>query len=558
MKKSLKGQGISPVIMSGVIVVIIGGIIAFVATPKKSTSVATTSATATPTPTASPTATSTPVSSPVVDAGITWLATPQNLGDLKLFKALPGYELNEGYAEYYKAGSDATGDIIYAFVRPEGPGNTSQVAFHKVGSVYQVLPESSFVKIGTDTLPLADGITADSKIALKSILPPSTITVKGSTLNLVSTPGMPADADYYFLSAGKYGAVEEVASTSFGKVYLAKADNPENLTTLSFVLLKLADGGVAQYQLPIPFATDDNKPAITWKDGSKNVDVYRYDGNLRCGRATGVSVLKSNSLEGFAASGVAKGGVTIYEPTSADNALLKEQFGFIGGSYYDEKTQESVTIPSTAAWLKYHPVALYKDALGRVGVMTNSTYGQAAECGKPVVYLYPTHTQAVTVKVGASITKSEPAYNHGWSVIAQPNGQLALGEKQYGSLFWEGTGSGAYPEIHDGFVVRQTDLASTLREHLSKLGLNAQESADFLEFWLPKMPSTPYVRLTWFGTNQMNTLAPLTVTPQPDTMIRIFLDFQGLQKPVTLPAQHLGHVERRGFTLVEWGGLLQK
>jgi hypothetical protein len=70
------------------------------------------------------------------------------------------------------------------------------------------------------------------------------------------------------------------------------------------------------------------------------------------------------------------------------------------------------------------------------------------------------------------------------------------------------------------------------------------------------MPNTPYTRLTWFGTSDMNKLAPLHITPKPDTMIRVFLDFQGLKEPIAIPAQTLSSIPRKGFTVIEWGGLL--
>ena len=109
-----------------------------------------------------------------------------------------------------------------------------------------------------------------------------------------------------------------------------------------------------------------------------------------------------------------------------------------------------------------------------------------------------------------------------------------------------------------GFVVAQKDLISVLNSQLRDLGLNAKESADFMEFWTDKLPTTPYVRLTWLGPAQMNQLAPLSVSPKPDTSIRIFLDFAGLDKPIKLIPQKLSAQPRRGFTLVEWGGLLIK
>ena len=77
-----------------------------------------------------------------------------------------------------------------------------------------------------------------------------------------------------------------------------------------------------------------------------------------------------------------------------------------------------------------------------------------------------------------------------------------------------------------------------------------------MDFWTDKLPASPYVRLTWLGTQDMNQLAPLSVVPAPDTTIRIFLDFAGLDQPIKLIPQKLTSVPRRGFTLVEWGGLL--
>jgi hypothetical protein len=79
-----------------------------------------------------------------------------------------------------------------------------------------------------------------------------------------------------------------------------------------------------------------------------------------------------------------------------------------------------------------------------------------------------------------------------------------------------------------------------------------------MEFWQPRLPKTPYVRLTWLNTEDMNKLAPLSVNPRPDTSIRIFLEFQGLEKPISLKTQKLTAPNREGFTLIEWGGLLLK
>ena len=46
----------------------------------------------------------------------------------------------------------------------------------------------------------------------------------------------------------------------------------------------------------------------------------------------------------------------------------------------------------------------------------------------------------------------------------------------------------------------------------------------------------------------------LNVTPKPDSMLRIFLSIQKLDAPINVKEQKLESTERKGFTVVEWGG----
>ena len=50
--------------------------------------------------------------------------------------------------------------------------------------------------------------------------------------------------------------------------------------------------------------------------------------------------------------------------------------------------------------------------------------------------------------------------------------------------------------------------------------------------------------------------AVLTITPQPDSMLRVFMAYQPLDEKIILPEQQLQSFERKGFTVVEWGGAL--
>jgi len=88
------------------------------------------------------------------------------------------------------------------------------------------------------------------------------------------------------------------------------------------------------------------------------------------------------------------------------------------------------------------------------------------------------------------------------------------------------------------------------------LGLNEKESADFREFWESHMTKAPYYFVTFYGTNAMNTIAPLKINPKPDTVIRILMDYKPLLKPIVVKEQSLRSVPRTGFTVIEWGGVL--
>ena len=48
--------------------------------------------------------------------------------------------------------------------------------------------------------------------------------------------------------------------------------------------------------------------------------------------------------------------------------------------------------------------------------------------------------------------------------------------------------------------------------------------------------------------------AELTIDPAPDTVIRVFMAWKGLDQPEKITPQELTTVERNGFTVVEWGG----
>ncbi len=72
-------------------------------------------------------------------------------------------------------------------------------------------------------------------------------------------------------------------------------------------------------------------------------------------------------------------------------------------------------------------------------------------------------------------------------------------------------------------------------------------------YWLPRMEGNAY-NLIAFQQEAYTDTAVLTVTPQPDTVLRVFLAWKPLNRAMDIPAQELTAPVRQGFTLVEWGG----
>ena len=175
---------------------------------------------------------------------------------------------------------------------------------------------------------------------------------------------------------------------------------------------------------------------------------------------------------------------------------------------------------------------------------------------KPVIYLYPQEETRVSVQLDfdGDLTSTYPAYEAGWTVDASPDGTLTdpVTGRQYYCLFWEGISDAEY-DFSTGFCVSGEKTAAFLEEALAQLGLTEKEANEFIIYWLPRMEHNPY-NLISFQTEAYTDSVELTIDPAPDTLIRVFMAWQGLDQPVEVETQNLTDPERIGFTAVEWGG----
>ena len=108
-------------------------------------------------------------------------------------------------------------------------------------------------------------------------------------------------------------------------------------------------------------------------------------------------------------------------------------------------------------------------------------------------------------------------------------------------------------DFSQGFCVPGGDTAAFLEDALAQLGLTRREANEFIVYWLPQMERNAY-NLIAFQSDAYTDHAVLTVTPEPDSVLRVFMAWKPLKSAIDLPAQDLPAFSRDGFTVVEWGG----
>lgn len=193
-------------------------------------------------------------------------------------------------------------------------------------------------------------------------------------------------------------------------------------------------------------------------------------------------------------------------------------------------------------------------ALACVLTLTGCREG-GAKTEKPVIYLYPQEETTVSVELDyqGRLTTTYPAYQNGWTVTARPDGTLTdAAGREYYCLFWEGIDDAEY-DLSSGFVIAGNETAAFLEDALTKLGLTDAEANEFLIYWLPRMEGNPY-NLISFQQEAYTETAKLHISPAPDTLLRVFMAWKPLAKPIVIPSQDLSAPNRSGFTVVEWGG----
>ncbi|KAJ7584126.1 hypothetical protein C8J56DRAFT_863527 [Mycena floridula] len=204
------------------------------------------------------------------------------------------------------------------------------------------------------------------------------------------------------------------------------------------------------------------------------------------------------------------------------------------------------------------------DTPGSLGMEDNDRIDISLEQrgGKPVIYLFsPTEIDAVIRLSLIDEWKLSAIYpvvaikaaSHGnletvqWKVKAYADGSLLETQTnlKVSYLFWEAVTQHSERPVSPSEIAfkpcsaRLTDensillavdsMTPYLDRSLEALGLHTEARTSFITYWLPSFLKHQYVALRFVPQVEYEHAAPLTLTPKPDVITRIFMLFQGVK-----------------------------
>ena len=94
-----------------------------------------------------------------------------------------------------------------------------------------------------------------------------------------------------------------------------------------------------------------------------------------------------------------------------------------------------------------------------------------------------------------------------------------------------------------------------LEEKLDILGFTEREANEFIMFWLPILEQNEQSIVYFEQTLERNENCPLYFSTTPDSMLRVTIHIKKVDGYVDINEQQLYSFERKGFCVVEWGGV---
>lgn len=178
---------------------------------------------------------------------------------------------------------------------------------------------------------------------------------------------------------------------------------------------------------------------------------------------------------------------------------------------------------------------------------------------KPNIYLYPTEEADVEVRFENPelLTTVIPEYKDSWQVTAQPGGSLTVDGEEYGFLFYESDTSSQYMQRNEGWIIEPETKEQQLSEIAAQYAFNKQETEDFVTFWCARLENDISYIMYPQHTETIDALMPVDISPAPDSIFRVWFLFDPISEDVVPPPEpETEPIERAGFTVTEWGGIV--
>lgn len=535
-----------------------------------------------------------PIPSPItsqeqVNGDIKWLDQPVKIsqtGPLLVFpQTIPPTSADNmgqitALPTFYKVGEWTGGDYKGSDVIAIQYTFTGQVDYHRIK--YASIKGSKAILFDTssdeatsfiDQKAQASDLILDQKL-IPGLLPTQQngdfpVNFNGTTVNfnIYPTGEFLSESGYTFLTTFANGQKLYRKDQSNQNIPWSHLENPYQATDFDHTELRVDN----RKEDPLFIAQKEDKHWIVQPDllpdlspDSKSLDDIGYSDIFDIGcKFTPIESLVGNSTLNTSELKLAMtaNNNSYYQPTNADN-LLQPMYRLIKEA---EKNDTSKKAPSYQRFVNSMPVLIWKDKFStyHLEYRWRDYPGREGGCGKPVIYLYPQSPTNISVRFTdpMALTTTNPPYLNSWKVLAKPNGlltDLRTGQN-YPNLYWEGASINTLPNKEIGFVVKRSNLDSFLNSTLTAYGLNDQERSDFIDFWLPKMQKKPFYKISFYTTGDINQAIPLAINPHPDTVFRILMKYQGLDKEISVAPQQLPQpFLRNGFTVVEWGGIFSE
>jgi len=177
---------------------------------------------------------------------------------------------------------------------------------------------------------------------------------------------------------------------------------------------------------------------------------------------------------------------------------------------------------------------------------------------KPNIYIYPeSKIQAKVTLIsnkGYDITTSIPQYQNGWNVWVEPSGLI---DNKYEYLFYESSKI-RYNPTKIGWSLPASDLWQILPQKMIEYGFNEKEIKDFVDYWQIHLTRSEYYDVTPVINRTVDKEFKLIIDPKPTSVLRVWFYINPTNCKNNLKPPSIPKFVRKGYTVVEWGVLLNR